>query len=54
MKNRILKGITNAALIIMTIAACFADSESIAPLIVFTACSAWLCLYLTANRSIYK
>jgi len=54
MKNKILKSITRAALIIMTIAACFADSESNVPLIVFTACIAWLSLYLTANRSIYK
>lgn len=54
MKNRILKCITKGTIIIMTIAACFADSESNVPLIVFTACIAWLCLYLTANRSIYK
>ena len=54
MKNKILKGITRAALIIMTIAACFADSESNLPLIILAACIAWLGLYLTANRSIYK
>lgn len=53
MKNKILKFITKCAIIIMTIAACFADSESNVPLIVFTACLVWISLYLMANRNIY-
>lgn len=53
MKNRILKHITRSAIIIMTIAACFVDSESNVPLIVFTACLVWVSLYLMANRNIY-
>ena len=53
MKNKILKCITKGTIIIMTIAACFVDSESNVPLIVFTACLVWISLYLIANRNIY-
>lgn len=50
MRNKILKGITWMAGIMMMIGSMALDSESIIPIVVVSICLAWLGLMVIANK----
>lgn len=50
MKNKILTGITGAAYLLFLLAATAVDSDSNIPIIICFVCSAWMGLFVFANR----
>lgn len=49
-KNRFLITTTRLSVLGFILAACFADSESIIPIIVMVVCLLWMLIMLIANR----